>query len=223
MIKAVIFDMFETLVTMLSAPSYFGADMAEEAGISAEQFGKIWHKFEYDQTVGKLTLEEAVAATLNELGCYSGVCFQQIILKRNAAKAEVFKHIDPDIIRVLKSLKEIDIKIGMISNCFSEENELIRQSVLYQYFDAPFLSYEQGICKPDKEIFNRCLNKLGIIPEEGLYIGDGGSSELEAAGELGMHPMQAVWYLREDTRQPCGRKTGYIQLEKPLDIMEYII
>lgn len=32
MIRAVIFDMFETLVTYFRSPLYFGAQIAEEAG-----------------------------------------------------------------------------------------------------------------------------------------------------------------------------------------------
>ncbi len=48
----------------------------------------------------------------------------------------------------------------VISNCFSEETKVIRESVLFPYFDVVFSSYEQGLVKPDKEIFYRCLQKL---------------------------------------------------------------
>ena len=53
-------------------------------------------------------------------------------------------------------------------------------------------------------------------------MGDGGSFELEAARELGMNAVQAVWYLQEGTMQPSGRKENFEQIEKPLDVLNYI-
>ena len=115
-----------------------------------------------------------------------------------------------------------NIKIGLISNCFSEEAKLIRESNLYPFFDAAMLSYEQGVKKPDEEIYRRCMQELGVTPEECLYVGDGGSLELEIADKLGMKAVQAVWYLKEGTNQPVGRKEEFEQVESPLDILKYI-
>ena len=42
MIKAVIFDMYETLITLFDSPLYFGTQMAADAGIAEEKFQKIW-------------------------------------------------------------------------------------------------------------------------------------------------------------------------------------
>ena len=94
--------------------------------------------------------------------------------------------------------------------------------MLFQYFDAVCLSYEQGIRKPDAEIYTRCINQLDVDAQDCLYVGDGGSHELEAARELGMNAVQAVWYLREGTTQPCGRKAGFEQMENPLDVLKEI-
>ena len=58
--------------------------------------------------------------------------------------------------------------------------------------------------------------------DECLYVGDGGSSELEAARELGMNAVQAVWYLQEGTIEPSGRNEKFKQIEKPLDVLKYI-
>ena len=123
---------------------------------------------------------------------------------------------------MLQALKEKGYRIGLISNCFSEETEYIRESELYPFFDAPFLSYEQGVAKPEEEIFIRCVNALGVSCEECVYVGDGGSHELEAAKELGMNTAQAVWYLKEGTTQPTGRKSDFMQLESPLDVVKNV-
>jgi histidinol phosphatase-like enzyme len=139
-----------------------------------------------------------------------------------ATKEECFAHLHPEILPMLQQLKDSGIKIGLISNCFSEEVKAIRESKLFPYFDAPCLSYELGMQKPDFGIFKHCLEMLAVEPDECLYVGDGGSEELETARELGMNPLQAVWYLKEGTFQPVARKAGFIQLENPMEVLDYV-
>lgn len=43
LIKAVIFDMYETLITLYESPLYFGTQMAEDAGITEEHFQSVWY------------------------------------------------------------------------------------------------------------------------------------------------------------------------------------
>ena len=93
---------------------------------------------------------------------------------------------------------------------------------MYPFFDAICLSYDEGIQKPNLAIFKRCIEKLDVKADECLYVGDGGSNELEAAKKLGMKAVQAVWYLKEDANQPAQRKTDFEHIETPLDIMDII-
>ena len=222
MIKAVIFDMYETLITHFQSPLYFGAQMAVDAGIPERKFQSLWEPTEHDRTIGKMTLEGALENILKENKCYSKELLNQIVQKRIKVKEECFNHIHKEIIPMLQSLKEKGIQVGLISNCFSEEAEVIRKSILFPYFDAVCLSYEQGLKKPDIEIYRRCIEKLNINANECLYVGDGGSFELEAAKSIGMKTVQAVWYLRDGTGQPCGRKADFEQMETPLDILKKI-
>lgn len=55
MVKAVIFDMYETLITHFDSPLYFGTQMAIDAGIEEEKFQKIWRSTEEDRTIGNIT------------------------------------------------------------------------------------------------------------------------------------------------------------------------
>lgn len=219
MTRAVIFDMFETLITHYRSPLYFGAQMAEDAGINEDRFQALWRPTEYERTVGKLTLEEVVGMILRENQCYCESLLKKIVEKRIAAKEECFRHLHPEIIPMLSELKERGLYIGLISNCFSEEADVIRKSELFTYFDAVYLSYEQGVKKPDEEIFQRCMNALSVKAEECVYVGDGGSNELETAGKLGMKAVQATWYLQDGTTQPSGRKHDFPQMETPFDVL----
>lgn len=70
MIKAVIFDMFETLVTLFTGRTYFSEHIAADLNQPIEAFRKCWHETEKDRTLGKYSMEEGLAITLKNLGAY---------------------------------------------------------------------------------------------------------------------------------------------------------
>ena len=222
MIRAVIFDMFETLITHYNSPLYFGKQMAEDAGIPEDKFQSLWSPTEENRTLGKVTLEEVLEMILRENHCYSETLLKKMTEKRTAAKEECFRHLHTEIIPMLSALKNKGLLIGLISNCFSEEAYVIRRSELFPYFDAIYLSYEQGIQKPDEEIFQRCMEELSVKAEECVYVGDGGSYELETARKLGMKAVQAAWYLKEGTTQPTTRMQDFFPLDHPLDVVSFV-
>ena len=223
MIKAVIFDMFETLVTHYRSPQYFGEDIARDLGLTEARFREIWDTTEHDRSVGLRSFEDVIREIMEENGIYSEELLRKISRKRLAAKTEAFLHLHDEILLMLEELKKRGIKIGLISNCFSEEVFAIRESALYPYFDVSTLSYEQGIMKPDKEIFSRCMKRLNVSARECLYVGDGGSRELETATELGMKALQATWYFAYNQRKPSEIKERFPQLENPMEVLEYLI
>ncbi len=223
MIKAVIFDMYETLITLHESPLYFGTQMALDAGIEEDKFQRLWSVAEEDRTIGKITLEEILEKILKENDCYSESKIEYIVKKRIECKEEVFNHLHAEILPMLRALKEKGILIGLISNCFSEESVVIKKSILYPFFDAVCLSFDEGMQKPDQAIFNRCIEKLNVRADECLYVGDGGSCELEAAKMVGMKAVQAVWYLKEGTNQPSKRKEEFVNVETPLDILNFCL
>lgn len=222
MIKAVIFDMFETLITHYDSPLYFCVHIARELGVPHAVFNETWKSAETERMTGKLTLEELLKTVLEANNAYSEERLHEITRKRLEAKEEVFRHIHKDIVPMLEELKRRGVLIGLVSNCYSEEVELIKSSVLYPYFDKACLSYEEGCLKPDRRIFERCLSSLGVSGDECIYIGDGGSSELEAASSLSMKAFQAVWYLEKHGYVPTPRNKKFEVLHSPADILGYI-
>ena len=220
--RAVIFDMYETLITLHASPLYFSAEMAADAQLPVEEFRRDWYPTEEDRTLGRLTLEQALRPILEKHGRYSETLLALMGEKRRATKRASFDHLHPEILPMLRALKERGVLIGLITNCFLEEAEYIRQSELFPYFDAALLSCEVGLAKPDEAIFRQCTARLGVAPQECLYIGDGGSMELETAQGLGMQAAQAVWYLRKGTLQPTWRKPEFTQMETPMDVLRLV-
>lgn len=217
MIHAVIFDMYETLITHYhgKTPLYFSPQMAKEAGVPLERFQEIWRGKERERTVGELSLEETLALIVKD---ESKV--RQMAEKRTATAEICFQNLHPEILPMLEGLKKQNIKIGLISNCFSEEADVIRRSILAPYFDEICLSYELGMRKPEPGIYEACVNALGLESQECLYVGDGGSSELEAAQAFGMKAVQACWYLKEKEDWPAKRKEEFRQVLEPMKILD---
>ncbi|MGN1328949.1 MAG: HAD family hydrolase [Eubacterium sp.] len=221
MIKAVIFGMYETLITQYNNPQYFGRHIAKDADIEESVFMKTWEITEYDKTIGKMTFEDAVSKILKENYRYSEELLNKISDKRKSAKRDNFNHLNEQIIPLLKELKKREIKIGIITNCYSEEVEVIRNSCLFKYFDVVCFSYEEGIKKPNEAIYNLCLERLNLNADECLYVGDGGCCELEGAENVGMTAVQAVWYIKNIPSYKEQMNEKYIQAEMPLDILKY--
>ena len=71
MIKAVIFDMFETLITHYESPVYMGRQICEDMGISEQRFREIWNGSDDDRTLGIRTLEDVIEEILRVNNCYS--------------------------------------------------------------------------------------------------------------------------------------------------------
>ena len=219
MIKAVIFDMFETLVTHFESPVYMAKQIAADIGITESKFREIWNPTNVERTLGKLTIEEVIEDSLQSNNRYSLELFELIIRKWKQSKRECFNHIHMEIIPMLSAIKEMNIKVGLITNCYFEERDVICSSILFDYFDAVCMSCELGLQKPDIAIFQKCIQTLDVAPDECLYIGDGGSFELETAREIGMCPIQAAWYLKEGTNQPAKRNAEFTQAESPMDVI----
>ena len=222
MIKAVIFDMFETLITHFKSPLYFGKQIAEDMDISEAKLREIWDPTDYARTIGKMTLEEVLEQILRASDKYNPELVQRLADKRTKAKIECFNHLHEEILPMFDELKKKGYKVGLLSNCYFEEAAVIKNSVLWKYFDVAYLSCEQGMAKPEKEFFLRCTNALGVEPLECLYVGDGGSHELETAENLGMKPVQAVWYLQQGSKQPTWRKPEFLQAESPLEVLWFL-
>ena len=216
--------MFETLITLFTEHTYFGEDAASDAGVDPVTYRKVWHENEKDRTTGKITIEEGIAETLKKLGVYSDELLNTIVSKRLFALTETFDQIPDESVQLLEELKKRGVKVGLITNTFSDERDLIRKSKLFPYFDATRISYEEGVLKPDPQMYLSIMEELGVKPEECLYVGDGGSKELFAARDLGMTALQASWFrsLAFEPHIPCPVFPEFPQLAHQLDVLDHL-
>ena len=52
--------------------------------------------------------------------------------------------------------------------------------------DTALFSSREKLCKPDAALYLRACERLGVTPEQCLYVGDGNSRELSGAQAVGM-------------------------------------
>ena len=225
MIKAVIFDMFETLVTLFVGKTYFSEDIAADVGFDdIEAFRKEWHVIEHDRSIGKYTIEEGLTLVFKKIGIYSEEKVKKIVNNRLAALKDTFDSIPVESLQLLKELKARGIKIGLMTNTFSDERDLIKASELFPYFDVALISYEQGICKPSPELYQRMIERLDVKPEECLYVGDGGSRELYGARDAGMKAVQCTWFseFAFEPHVPCPILEDFEHAAHQPDILDFL-
>ena len=82
--RAVIFDMYETLVTQLRRPLYYGTQIAGDSGLSPEAFLPGWRSTEEARSTGRQTFDDVIASLMKEHGVYTPQRYRQVVEKRFA-------------------------------------------------------------------------------------------------------------------------------------------
>lgn len=101
--------------------------------------------------------------------------------------------IDLELVDLMRSLRPA-IKIGLISNAWSELRAWIEAQNFADAFDNMVISAEVGFAKPDPRIYQAALQNLQILPAESVFLDDM-SRNVEAARKIGMH---AIHFVRPD-------------------------
>jgi putative hydrolase of the HAD superfamily len=191
MIRAVLFDLDGTLydrdrlATALFEEQYdaFAADLR---AVSRERFLRDVHEMDdhgygvketgYLELVRRWRLDDALAGRLaaHFWGSYDGHC-----------------QLSDDTRRTLDALRARQLKLGVITNGVGErQRRKIEALGLTDAFDVIVVSEEEGVRKPDGEIFRRALERCGVAAHEAAFVGDHPVADVEGAHRAGL---VAVW------------------------------
>lgn len=89
-----------------------------------------------------------------------------------------------DVFLLIDWLKIQGYKIGLLSNCEFPAVEFFHECN-YTQFDVCVFSCEEGICKPDRRIYEIVLKRLGVASHEAIFIDDKEENVL-AAQKVGL-------------------------------------
>ncbi len=100
----------------------------------------------------------------------------------------------PEAKKVLGDLRR-RYELALITNTQGQQSTGTHRISLYpeleNFFKVIVVAGEGGIpTKPDPQPFHRCLQKLGIVPSMGVYVGDDWRIDICGARDAGMH---AIW------------------------------
>ena len=220
--NAVIFDLFETLITEWGHKKYTKNELCADLGINRAEFDIFWDKKEQDRYIGSISFEDSLLYVSEKCGkTLDATTLSNIIDKRLKTKSVCFEYVLPEVFQLLRTLKGMGLQTAIISNCSSEEVNVLKESQLYGYFDEVILSYEVHMKKPDSCIYEEAAKRLDVALEECIFVGDGGSNELVGAKGVGMKAIQAKWYTNQLPKKH-DTIAGFLVAEEPLDIIEYI-
>ena len=106
-------------------------------------------------------------------------------------------NIPEENVDALRELRLRGLRLGLVTNADASEMLGWKKCRLCGLFDAEILSYAVGWVKPERQIFEACLDALVLPASECLYVGDGGSDELVAARSLGFTTVFVSGIIRE--------------------------
>ncbi len=96
----------------------------------------------------------------------------------------------PEADKLLNILSGKGYKIGIIANQSAGTAKRLENWGLLKYIDIVLSSEEEGISKPDPEIFLRALKRAGCKPSDAAMIGDRLDNDIYPAKKLGM---KTIW------------------------------
>lgn len=90
-----------------------------------------------------------------------------------------------ETVRIVERLRESGYRLAGLTNWSAEKFALTRRRYpLFDLFDEIVVSGEVGVMKPEREIFDLTLKKLGLRADQCLFVDDS-AKNVEAAAAIG--------------------------------------
>ncbi len=200
-IHAVIFDLFDVLLhtgDLTERRSY-------EARIGLADNGLERVMFRSPQ------FREAIAGRVSETELWRDVAYSIGLDPQEwLTLATVFYSamgVNTDLVAFLRTLRR-RYKTAILSNAPSTVRTLVTHRFhLDREVDEVIISSEEGVTKPHPEIYQLAASRLGVLPQESLFIDDE-PLFIAAAQSLGMQVVQF-----KDTRQAIAEIQAYLDHE----------
>ena len=170
--KAIVLDMYGVIVKQ-TGDDFVPYVQQTFPNLSPEEIYTPWFKAD----IGELT----------SLEVWKAIGFQGDLEKLEKEYLDSIELMD-GFIDFIEKVKN-KYKLAIISNDSSRWSKYLREKFdLNKYFDVISISGDLKIQKPDERIFLHTIEKLGLKPEDCIYIDDR-EGNLEAAKKVGMNPI----------------------------------
>jgi len=178
--RAVVFDLFETLVDYDEEKSWaFSAAAADLLGREPEAFHALWREGRPARDSGPMR------PYLASIGIGGGDVERLLELRRTFS-SELLRRPREGVLETLQELRQRGIRIGLITVCSEDVVDVWLETPFAGVFDSEVFSCSCGYRKPDARLYRQACEELGVAPAEALYVGDGSNDELAGAERVGM-------------------------------------
>ncbi len=212
-LEVALFDLDDTLhddtAAFHSAAERVAREVAAEHGVDAlalkaayiAEAEGFWHRLTTDQLKTRLSgvRQQLWRGALARFGIEDLAIANRSAERYNEYRKKYFT-VFPGAIDALRTLRERGMKLGILTNGFSETHrEKIALLQIGELFDAIFIADEVGMLKPDPLLFAHACRQLGAAPMHGAMVGDRYDRDIRGALDAGLY---AVWLNVRDERIP---------------------
>jgi putative hydrolase of the HAD superfamily len=202
--EVVLFDLDDTLhddtYAFQSAAEEVAREIALEHGVDAlalkhayiAEAEGFWHRLTPEQLKTRLSGIRATmwGSALERVGITDRAVALDSAARYHEYRKKYFA-VFPGAVDVLRTLRERGLKLGVLTNGFSETHrEKIALLQIGEFFDAIFIADEVGMLKPDPLLFAHACTTLGSAPSRSAMVGDRYERDVRGALEAGLF---AVW------------------------------
>jgi putative hydrolase of the HAD superfamily len=178
--RAVVFDLFETLVDYDDTRSReFSSSVARLCGRDPAEFHDVWIEGRPVRDTGPM------APYLASLGMEASAMQRFLDMRRDWTRGILGRPRD-GVVDTLVELRRRGVGTGLITVCSEDVVDVWAEAPFAGLFDVEVFSCSCGLRKPDPRIYRLALDELGVAPPEALFVGDGANDELAGAERVGM-------------------------------------
>ena len=193
-IKAIIFDAYGTLFDVNSATER----CKDKIGDKWEGFANHWRTTQLEYTwLRSIMKRHKDFWQVTEESLDKSMKAYEINSSMRNELLDLYKILSPfkEVPEVLKSLKEKNFKLAILSNGTpSLLNQLVKSNNLKNLFDDLFSIEEVGIYKPDSKVYDLPIKKYKIKKNEVIFL-SANTWDVSGAGNYGYQP---VWVNRNN-------------------------
>jgi putative hydrolase of the HAD superfamily len=184
--RAVLFDFFGTLTGAVTRGPWHAA-IARRLGCDPVAFADALDRSFKARSRGVFgTAEATLRWVCDQLGADPSTDRLHQALRARTVAVWADTQLRPDAVSTLAALRARGIRTAVVSDCGFELPAFLPALPVAPLLDARVYSVEVGECKPHPAMYLTACQRLGVPPDECLYVGDGGSRELTGAVAVGM-------------------------------------
>ncbi len=231
MIKAVFFDLYQTLVRYEPPREEIEAKVLKDFGIDVSPAVLVRpivvaDEFIYNEIARRPLSDRSTEEKMALYAQYQGILLreagieydQKIIPSLLGAmmKSSMDLVLFDDVTPLLEDLKGRGLTLGLISNIEQDMTETLTKLKLTSWLGIIVTSQDAGAGKPRPEIFREALRRADVQPAEAIYVGDQYQVDIIGASGAGMKGILI------DRNNYYGDDTDCPKISSLSEVVEYL-